>query len=72
MTVSSAHRAAPWVDGRHTRARESQQSGADLAPRNPKRLISIRLPEDVIEKWRSTGPGVANAHAEKLLRAVPK
>lgn len=24
---------------------------------NPKKLISIRLPEDVIAGWRATGPG---------------
>ena len=24
---------------------------------NPKKLISIRLPVDLIERWRSTGPG---------------
>ncbi len=39
---------------------------------NPKRLISIRLPEDVIEKWRTTGPGWQTRMAEKLARAVPK
>ena len=39
---------------------------------NPKRLISIRLPEDVIQKWRSTGPGWQTRMAEKLTRAVPK
>ena len=39
---------------------------------NPKRLISIRLPEDVIQKWRSTGPGWQTRMAEKLARVVPK
>ena len=39
---------------------------------NPKKLISIRLPEDVIQKWRSTGPGWQTRMAEKLARAVPK
>lgn len=39
---------------------------------NPKRLISIRLPEDVIEKWRTTGPGWQTRMAEKLARVVPK
>lgn len=39
---------------------------------NPKRFISIRLPEDVIQKWRSTGPGWQTRMAEKLARVVPK
>jgi len=38
----------------------------------PKKLISIRLPEDVIQKWRSTGPGWQTRMAEKLARVVPK
>lgn len=39
---------------------------------NPKRLISIRLPEDVIERWRASGPGWQTRMAEKLSRAAPK
>lgn len=39
---------------------------------NPKKLISIRLPEDVIEKWRATGPGWQTRMAEKLARTAPK
>ena len=39
---------------------------------NPKRLISIRLTEDVIERWRSTGPGWQTRMAEKLSRSAPK
>ena len=39
---------------------------------NPRRLISIRLPEDVILKWRATGPGWQTRMAEKLARAVPR
>ena len=39
---------------------------------NPKKLISIRLLEDVILKWRATGPGWQTRMAEKLARVVPK
>ena len=39
---------------------------------NPKKLISIRLPEDVIAKWRATGPGWQTRMAEKLARSVPR
>ena len=39
---------------------------------NPKKLISIRLPEDVILRWRATGPGWQTRMAQKLARVVPK
>lgn len=38
---------------------------------NPKRLISIRLTEDVIQRWRSTGPGWQTRMAEALARSAP-
>jgi uncharacterized protein (DUF4415 family) len=39
---------------------------------NPKKLISIRLPEDVILKWRATGPGWQTRMADQLARVRPK
>ena len=30
--------------------------GRPVSP-NPRKQITIRLPADVIEKWRATGPG---------------
>ena len=33
---------------------------------NPKRLISLRLPSDVIERWRATGPGWQTRIADRL------
>ena len=39
---------------------------------NPKKLISIRLTEDVIQRWRATGPGWQTRMAEKLSRVSPK
>ncbi len=39
---------------------------------NPRKLISIRLTEDIIERWRSTGPGWQTRMAEKLTRSAPK
>lgn len=39
---------------------------------NPKKLISIRLPEDVILKWRATGPGWQTLMADQLARVRPK
>jgi uncharacterized protein (DUF4415 family) len=42
-------------------------------PRSPnrRRLISIRLPEDVIQKWRATGPGWQTRMAERLSTLPP-
>jgi uncharacterized protein (DUF4415 family) len=39
---------------------------------NPRKLISIRLPEDVIAKWRVTGPAWQTRMAERLARVAPK
>ena len=36
---------------------------------NPRRLISLRLPADVIERWRATGPGWQTRMAERLSKA---
>jgi uncharacterized protein (DUF4415 family) len=35
---------------------------------NPRKLISIRLPVDVIERWRATGPGWQTRIAERLTK----
>ena len=39
---------------------------------NPRKLISIRLPESVIERWRATGPGWQTRMADRLAKAQPK
>jgi uncharacterized protein (DUF4415 family) len=36
---------------------------------SPRQLISLRLPVDVISKWRATGPGWQTRMAERLARA---
>lgn len=33
---------------------------------NPRQLISLRLPAEVIERWRSTGPGWQTRMADRL------
>jgi uncharacterized protein (DUF4415 family) len=52
-------------------ARGKVNKGGRPRSENPKKLISIRLPEDVILKWRATGPGWQTRMAEKLSRVVP-
>ena len=39
---------------------------------NPRKLISIRLPEDVIQRWRATGPGWQTRMADKLSQIAIK
>jgi uncharacterized protein (DUF4415 family) len=36
---------------------------------NPKKLITIRLPADVIDRWRATGPGWQTRMADRLSRS---
>ena len=42
-----------------------KKRGRPVSP-NPRKLISIRLPADVIERWRATGPGWQTRMAERL------
>lgn len=42
-----------------------KKRGRPISP-NPRKLISIRLPADVIERWRATGPGWQTRMAERL------
>lgn len=53
-------------------ARGTVNKGGRPRSENPKKLISIRLPEDVIQKWRATGPGWQTRMAEKLARVAPR
>ena len=53
-------------------ARGTVNKGGRPRSENPKRLISIRLSEDVIQKWRASGPGWQTRMAEKLSRIAPK
>ena len=53
-------------------ARGRVNKGGRPRSENPKKLISIRLPEDVIQRWRATGPGWQTRMAETLTRMAPK
>ena len=40
---------------------------------NPRQLISLRLPPDVIARWKATGPGWQTRMAERLAKTpVPR
>jgi uncharacterized protein (DUF4415 family) len=47
-------------------ARARVHKGGRPLSLNPRRLISLRLPADVIERWRATGPGWQTRMAERL------
>jgi uncharacterized protein (DUF4415 family) len=36
---------------------------------NPRKLITIRLPADVIARWKATGPGWQTRMAERLSKS---
>jgi uncharacterized protein (DUF4415 family) len=40
---------------------------------NPRQLISLRLPPDVIARWKATGPGWQTRMAERLAKTpIPR
>jgi uncharacterized protein (DUF4415 family) len=49
-------------------ARAKLNKGGRPRSANPKRLISLRLSEDVIQRWRATGPGWQTRMAERLAK----
>jgi uncharacterized protein (DUF4415 family) len=53
-------------------ARGRVNKGGRPRSANPRKLISIRLPENVIERWRATGPGWQTRMADRLAKAQPK
>ena len=50
-------------------ARATVKKGGRPISKNPRQLITIRLPVEVIAKWRSTGPGWQTRMAERLSKA---
>ena len=49
-------------------ARATIRKGGRPVSANPRKLITIRLPADVIERWKSTGPGWQTRMADRLSR----
>jgi uncharacterized protein (DUF4415 family) len=47
-------------------ARAKVKKGGRPRSLNPRKLISIRLPADVIARWKATGPGWQTRMAERL------
>ena len=53
-------------------ARGKVNKGGRPRSLNPRKLISIRLPDNVIQRWRATGPGWQTRMAERLAKVPPK
>lgn len=47
-------------------ARAKINKGGRPVSHNPRKLISLRLPADVIERWKATGAGWQTRMAERL------
>ena len=47
-------------------ARVRVNKGGRPVSENPRTLLSIRLPGDVIERWKATGPGWQTRMADRL------
>jgi len=52
-------------------ARAVVKKGGRPRSANPRQLISLRLPAEVIARWRATGPGWQTRMAERLAKAPP-
>ena len=54
-------------------ARAVVKKGGRPRSANPRQLISLRLPAEVVARWRATGPGWQTRMAERLAKApVPR
>ena len=54
-------------------ARAVVKRGGRPRSANPRQLISLRLPAEVIARWRATGPGWQTRMAERLAKSpVPR
>ena len=51
-------------------ARAKVNKGGRPMSSNPRKLISLRLPSDVIERWKATGAGWQTRMAERLSQVL--
>lgn len=49
-------------------ARAVVKKGGRPRAANPRQLISLRLPAEVVERWRATGPGWQTRMAQRLAK----
>jgi uncharacterized protein (DUF4415 family) len=58
----------PEVDEQMLARARVNRGGRPIAT-NPRKLLSIRLPSDVIDRWKATGPGWQTRMADRLSSA---
>jgi len=49
-------------------AQAQKKKGGRPVSLNPRKQLTLRLPADVIEKWKATGPGWQTRMADRLSR----
>ncbi len=65
MLKDEEYEALPELSDEMLARAKVNKGGRPLSP-NPRKLISLRLPVDVIERWKATGPGWQTRMAERL------
>lgn len=74
---SSSRNEAPEIDERWLRSAD-QYVGEKLVRRGrpklerPRKLLSLRMQPEIIERWKATGPGWQTRMVKVLERAAPK
>jgi uncharacterized protein (DUF4415 family) len=61
-----------WIAGANVYRGEKLVRRGRPKLQNPRRLLSLRLPPQVIANWKATGPGWQTRMAEVLEKSTPK
>ena len=61
-----------WVSGADLRRGPKLVRRGRPPTNNPKQLLSLRLPPEVIAGWKATGPGWQTRMADVLKKSTPK
>lgn len=68
----SEYRELPELTDEMLRHAVVNKGGRPRSP-NPRLLISLRLPPEVVERWRATGPGWQTRMADRLSKTpIPR
>jgi uncharacterized protein (DUF4415 family) len=61
-----------WIEGADFRKGKTLIRRGRPPLANPKQLLSLRLPPEVIAGWKATGPGWQTRMADVLKKSTPK
>jgi uncharacterized protein (DUF4415 family) len=61
-----------WIAGAELRRGKRLVRRGRPPTANPKQLLSLRLPPEVIAGWKATGPGWQTRMADVLKKSTPK